>query len=105
MNIERRMLLDNPYIKKTTYENKCPNGFYKIALVFKDDKINYHFYREDKNKLWSHKDGWEKATNKDNDNKLIEDPKYCNRGDYTIFNNYYIVPIDSSLKNMANLYS
>ena len=101
MNVAKRMILDNPSIKPTTFSSECPSGYYKIALVFEENMMNYHFYRQDKNTLWSHKDGWDNATNKDKDGKLIYDPRKCNRGMYKIFYNFYIVPISSSLKNMA----
>uniref|UniRef100_A0A6C0J0F2 Uncharacterized protein n=1 Tax=viral metagenome TaxID=1070528 RepID=A0A6C0J0F2_9ZZZZ len=105
-NIEKRMLKDNPYIKKADYYSSCPSNYYKIALFAeRNKKINYHFYREDKNKLWSHKDGWTKATNKDLSGNIIKDPAKCDRGIYNLFIGYYFVPIDPKLKNMANYYT
>lgn len=105
-NIEKRMIKDNPSIIKTEYNILCPRGYYKIALVIeKNNKKNYHFYREDKNKLWSHKDGWTKATNKDINGNLIYDPYKCDRGVYDFFIGYYMVPIDPKLKNMTNYFT
>ena len=102
-NIEKRMLKDNPCIKKTDFLTSCKTGYYKIALFVESKKrSNYHFYREDQNKLWSHKDGWSKATNKDFSGSLIHNPTKCNRGHYDLFVGYYMVPINPRLKNMAN---
>jgi hypothetical protein len=97
--IESRMLKDNPKIKKILNPSLCPKNYYLIALACTKDKSDYHFYRQDQykngDKLWSHKNGWRKATNKDNSNKLIIDPKYADRGNFEIFCGYYIVPINS----------
>lgn len=107
INIEKRMLKDNPYIKKTTYNSEIPQGYYKIALfIDKNNKYQYHFYREDKNKLWSHKDGWGKATNKDSNNKIIKNPEKCKKNPmYNTLLGYYLVPINPLLKNMANMHT
>lgn len=106
IDISKRMMKDNPFIKKTTFERICPAGFYKIALCCKkDDKRYYHFYRQDLNQLWSHKNGWSKITNRDDSNKLILDPANCNRGEYDLFQGYFLVPINPSLKNMSNFHN
>jgi len=62
-----------------------------LVLTCKDDKTDYHFYRQDQNGLWSHKNSWRKATNKDAKGRLIKDPKKCDRGKFTIFCGYYMV--------------
>lgn len=91
--IEERMMKDNPLIKKLKLNEECPDNFYKIALVSRTKKNNsdYHFYRQDNNGLWSHKDGWKLATNKDAKGKLIRSPETANRGYYNIFCGYYAV--------------
>ena len=95
--INRRLLRDNPSIKKIrNLTQKCPKNYYKIALVHSNN--DYHFYREDNNGLWSHKDGWRKATNKDAKGRLIKDPKKADRGKYKTFCGYYIAPISKNLK-------
>jgi hypothetical protein len=96
--IEIRMLKDNPKIKPISNPNLCLKNYYLIALACTKDKSDYHFYRQDENKLWSHKNGWRKATNKDKQNKLITDPKYSDRDKFEIFCGYYMVPINSKMK-------
>ena len=83
-NMIKRIKLDNPSIiykgKKNNFN--CPKNHYKGALVHvtkKNKHCNYHFYRQDKNKLWSHKDGNQPATNLDAKDKLIKDPKYASQ--------------------------
>lgn len=88
--MENRMMKNGNNIYKIK-DNKIPKGFYKIALTCKDDKTDYHFYRQDQNGLWSHKNSWRKATNKDAKGRLIKDPKKCDRGKFTIFCDYYMV--------------
>ena len=110
--IEERMLIDNPKIKKVNKKlnlNEIPKGYYLIALACTKNNDNYHFYRRDSSGLWSHKNGWRKATNKDNKRRLIIDPKYSDRGDFKIFCGYYIVPINDTkfynineISNLAN---
>ena len=56
-----------------------------------DPGNTFHFYRQDNNYLWSHKDGSSRATNLDKDNKIIKDPKKANRGIYKTFCNYFCV--------------
>tara|TARA_B110001450_G_scaffold111593_1_gene105368 strand:+ start:353 stop:1036 length:684 start_codon:yes stop_codon:yes gene_type:complete len=98
--IERRMKKDNKYLKKIRKNQKCPDGYYKIALV--NDGEDYHFYRQDKIGLWSHKDGWRKARNTDVKNRLIKDPKTAKRGKYKKFCGYYIVPNNRFQKKLSN---
>ena len=99
INYEIRIFKDNPYIKKIKSNTKLGKNYYKIAL-FINNKKNYHFYRQDINKLWSHKDGWYKATNLDNKKKKIKDPLKCDRGKYKKLIGFYKVPVDNKLKYM-----
>ena len=101
-NIIQRMMKDNKYMKKTIPHKKVPYGYYKIALATIPDKSSYHFYRQDKNGLWSHKDGAGRATNKDIKGRLIHDPKKAERGKYKHFCGYFIVPISSKKKKMSS---
>ena len=68
-----RILGDNPDVSMTTFNNKCPMGTSKIALIV-DENEDYHFLRQDSNKFWSHKPGARKVTNLDASKKLIYDP-------------------------------
>ena len=101
--IEIRMKKDNPLIKKLKKNEECPNNFYKIALVCASNGSDYHFYRQDNNGLWSHKDGWKLATNKDAKGRIIKNPELAERGHLDLFCGYYAVPNLSKYKNMSNI--
>jgi hypothetical protein len=67
---------------------KCDDTRCRIALVvapFQD----YHWYRLDKNGLWTHKPGHTPATNVDNSGNPITNPETANRGPYTDFCGYF----------------
>lgn len=84
---ENRLKKDNPSLVKTTFEEKCPRGYYKgfIAIDPKKEDTDYHFYRQDNNGYWSHKPGRQDVVNVDADGKLIVNPLYANRN-YKYFN-------------------
>lgn len=94
-----RILGDNPNVKMTTFEAKCPDHTSKIALVV-DQSEDYHFFRQDANKYWSHKPGGRFVTNMDAAGHKIWDPRiayldyttdegYLN---YNVFCSYMCVP-------------
>jgi len=58
-----------------------------IALVVWPNE-DYHFYRLDDNYKWSHKMGWDPVVNTDDGGMEIWDPKFANRGKYTVFVSY-----------------
>ena len=93
--IEPRLLKDhkdNLYI--SNFYDKCKPYHYKIALLM-DENDDYHFMRQDKNGLWSHKPGPNNITNKDSDNNLISNPAESNNKissyNYDKVCNYYCV--------------
>ena len=100
--VHQRIIGDNPHIIKLEEGQDCPDGYYKMALTIKKDMSDYHFYRQDNNGYWSHKNGSNPAKNVDESNKLIKDPKDADRGEYTIFCGYYMVPNKSEFKHMSN---
>ena len=64
-NIIERVLCDNPDIKVIDNQNiDCGPNFYKGALAIDKGEM-YHFYRQDENGMWSHKDGGRGITNLD----------------------------------------
>lgn len=75
-----RLKKDNPALYKITYNSKCKKGFHKafIALDTRND-MDYHFYRQDSNQLWSHKPGRTNATNLDASGKKIINPMTADR--------------------------
>jgi hypothetical protein len=63
---------------------------------------DYHFYRQDKDGLWTHKKGRHNVCIEDVDGQLIKDPENCNRGKYEIFIGYFmIVPIEKVEEDVA----
>ena len=90
--IEKYIKLDYPSFKKFSLKKKLPINFYRIAIFLKKDFTDYHFYRQDNNGLWSHKDGWRNAKNKDINGKMINNVIKANTlyEKYPIFLGYYI---------------
>ena len=97
--VEKLMIADVPAITKTSFYQSCPNRMSKIALVV-DPGEDYHYYRQDADGLWSHKDGSNKVKRYDAMKKTIVNPKYAAR-DYTVqgsdlnyedFCGFYCVP-------------
>ena len=59
----------------------CPPGTYKVALVL-DPGIDYHWYRQNPDGTWSHKQGQLMVKNIDASGNVIYDPYTADR-DYT----------------------
>jgi hypothetical protein len=85
--LNKRVLKDNKEIFMTK-KNKCPKDHYK-GMLFIQPKRAYHFYRQDDNGNWSHKNGLGSASNKDARGKIIKDPKKASR-DYRKQNGFYL---------------
>ena len=83
----KRILNDIPSVYLTSFKQKCKKGFNKafFAIDSKKNEHDYHFYRQDKNKLWSHKPGTTNVINYDADYKIIKNPYTANRN-YTAYN-------------------
>ena len=99
-NLIKRVKCDNPDIQvvdaKSSNDFTCGDNYYKGALIVNEGD-NYHFLRQDDNGNWSHKDGGGKATNLDDDGKLITDPKLM-KTSYKTFCSYFCVPKNSYKK-------
>ena len=104
------ILRDNPSIKMSSRQAKCPPCHYKIAYAVSPKKT-YHFYREDKRaghsdgpriRRWSHKDAGGVPTRLDASNKIIRDPQDADRNyshaQFTEFCHYLCVP-ENNYKN------
>jgi hypothetical protein len=97
--VEDLMVADIPSIKKTTFHGKCPVGTSKIALAMHRGE-DYHFWRQDSNGWWSHKDGANPVKTFDAEGMPIWNPKtaardYRSRGsflNYKDFCGFYCVP-------------
>jgi hypothetical protein len=76
----KRLKKDNPLLYKTTFKRPCKKGFHKgfIALDRKQDS-DYHFYRQDKSGMWSHKPGATDVTDLDASDMKITKPHKANR--------------------------
>lgn len=62
-----------------------------VALVIAPAR-DFHWYRRDRDGTWSHKPGATEATNLDDDDKVITDPRVADRGLYTEFCGFFCVP-------------
>lgn len=75
---------------------KCDEGYYKVALVIAPN-FDYHWYRQNSDGTWSHKQGQTPAQIYDASGDLIYDPDICNRnyeyGNYNVFCGFYQVNI------------
>ena len=110
-SLKKRTKMDNPSLYDIDFNRKCKDNYYKIAL-FTDPYNMYHFYRQDNNGYWSHKDGSRKATNIDKDGNLISDPRtanktsYNNKYNYNDFCGFMCVPSNNHKKtNTANIFN
>jgi hypothetical protein len=95
-----RLYSDVDGLTETSFQEKCPVGTSKIALVI-DPKNDYHFYRQDRGGLWSHKPGGGAVTNRDAAGNLIYDPALADRNyqqnkkgnlNYSVFCSYMCAP-------------
>jgi hypothetical protein len=71
-------------------DSTCPRCCHKVALVV-DPGLDYHWYRQDNNGLWSHKIADTPVTNLDNSGNRITDPRTADRGPYTVFCGFFCV--------------
>ena len=99
-----------PVVVTTKFSEKCPHNHYKGALVV-DPNNTYHFYRQDSNGQWSHKQGTLRVENKDASGKPIYAVHYADTNynkkkkkngiNYTDFCNYFCLPKNGYLDTNA----
>lgn len=94
----------NIKLEETSLTSPIKCNHYRIAIVLDNsgEYKDYHFYRQDSDGLWSHKQGKGKVKRFDASKNLIYDPKKANRnyskddnGDkynYEMFCGYFSVP-------------
>ena len=111
-NMQKKILNDNPSLIPVGFNVKCPNKYYKGAMVVDPDNT-YHFYRQNNNGTWDHKPGISPISNIDANGKAIYIPHFANRNytddknnddaiNYTHFCGYYCVPDNKYIhKNLA----
>ena len=76
--VSKLMTQDVPDLRRSTFKKKCPIGSSKIALVVHPGE-DYHFYRQDPDGFWSHKDGSNPVKRFDAEGKLIWNPQTAAR--------------------------
>jgi hypothetical protein len=103
--VEQLQNADNPSIQKSSFHAQCPLGTSKIALVV-DPGEDYHYYRQDADGMWSHKDGSNKVKRFDALKRPIFNPELASRDyewqnsdlNYEDFCGFYCVPRDQSVR-------
>lgn len=77
-----------------TTEPKAPEGYRLVALFISDKAGNrdFHWYRQDDDGTWSHKDGRSAPSNKDDDGNIIQDPQATKHAAYPVFGGYFLAP-------------
>ena len=100
-NIEKD---NNIKLKKVHLLDSLPCDHYRIAIVIDDngEHKDYHFYRQDNDTYWSHKQGKGNVHRHDASNNLIHNPEIADRNysndenndkyNYSIFCGYFSVP-------------
>lgn len=84
--IDKKILQDNPTIFPIAFNNKCPSGYYKGAMII-EPKSTYHFYKQINDGLFYHKPGLNPISKVDapfkgEKGRPIYIPHFANR-DYT----------------------
>ena len=76
----KRLKKDNPTMYREVFNKKCKKGYHKAVLAIADEPDkDYHFYRQDRNGLWSHKPGRTAVRNRDAIGKIIVNPLISDR--------------------------
>lgn len=70
------------------------DGYYLIAVFFKNHPSNFniHWYRQDDDETWSHKNGSDAVKSRDSNGNIIHDPRDVIDPDYPIFGSFFLVP-------------
>jgi hypothetical protein len=76
--VSRLMKEDVPELRRTTFRRRCSKGSSKIALVVHPGE-DYHFYRQDPDGYWSHKDGANPVKRIDAEGRIIWNPQTAAR--------------------------
>lgn len=103
--VEKLMMADIPNITRVDYATKCPANTSKIALVV-DKGEDYHYYRQDPDGMWSHKDGSNKVKRYDALKMPIANPQFASRDyqwtgsdlNYEDFCGFYCVPRNTDVQ-------
>tara|TARA_B100001059_G_scaffold91872_1_gene90833 strand:+ start:2174 stop:2848 length:675 start_codon:yes stop_codon:yes gene_type:complete len=101
-----RLLADNKNIKRSK-DGTCPNGYRAGALATQPSQ-EYHFYRQDNDGYWSHKDAARKTRKTDASGKRITNPRTADRNhdkkrNYTHYCGIFCIPSDNKKIRMKRL--
>ena len=116
-HMKKKILIDsyNPKTKKsnifeTDFTKSCPKDYYKGGLTIQKGRT-YHFYRQDKNSRYSHKQGTLKVENVDASGKPIYAPHLADKNynkskskngiAYDEWCGYYCIPRNYKAKTHA----
>ena len=77
-SFKERLKKDSPSSYLEKFDNACLPGFYKIFLAL-DPGNDYHWWRQDSDKYWSHKPGESNVTNLDASSQKIKNPLKSDR--------------------------
>lgn len=115
-SMREKILIDshNPKTGKsnifvTKFNKACPKHYYKGGLTIEKDKT-YHFYRQDKNSRYSHKQGTLRVENLDANKKPIYAPHLADKNynkqnnggiNYDTWCDYYCIPRNYHLNTHA----
>lgn len=101
-NMMKRTLWDNPGLYLAKEKEKCLDYHYKAALAV-DDNVGYHYWRQNPDGSYSHKQGSLPPTNKDASGKDIFSVKKANRIypslKYSSFCGYFCVPPNITIQH------
>jgi hypothetical protein len=97
--VENLMKSDIPGVTNSSFYGQCPTGTSKVAAVV-DKGVDYHWYRQDSNGFYTHKDGSNKAKDYDALGQKIFNPELASRDyrhkgsdlNYDNFCGFYCVP-------------
>ncbi len=103
--MDRLIRSDVPEIRRTTFKARCPRGSSKIAMVMHPGE-DYHFFRQDADGWWSHKDGANPVKRYDAEHLPVWNPKTAARDyrpvgsflNYRDFCGFYCVPRRKTVK-------
>jgi hypothetical protein len=68
---------------------RLPANGAPLALFIKRNKLDYHWYRQDRSGLWSHKPGGFPVRSCDESGNPISRPRAADVGDYVVFCGYF----------------
>lgn len=78
-------------IESTFEEVITDKEAWKVAFCYDEEGYDYHWYRQNLDGTWSHKQGKGDISNEDFSGHVIYNPKECDRGNYNTFKGFYMI--------------